>query len=170
MKTKLYNYAIISLLMMMTGVVSSAAQTKAKQNRDEQKLKNLVKQATDAQANFDTATLEKIYSADYVEISPIGEVDSREKAIGFYQSRTNKGGSERKTIAEADEFSIRSYGNFAVIIVRVTFSPAGNEPASRPPPTARFRATYVCRKKKGEWKISSVQVTGIRPPRLTQTK
>ncbi len=144
------------------------AQTKAKQNTIEQNLTTLVRQANEAQGNFDPATLEKIYASDYVEISPVGEVDRREKAIGFYKPQTNKGDSETKTVAGADEISVRSYENFAVIIARITFSQAGNESTNRP--LASFRATYVCRKEKGVWKISSVQATGIRPPRPQQTK
>jgi len=154
--------------MMILGVVSVAAQTKAKQNTIEQNLTALVRQAIEAQGNFDPAALEKIYTTDYVEISPVGEVDLREKAIGFYKPQANKGDSETKTIAAADEISIRSYKYFAVIIARITFSQARNEFASRP--LASFRATYVCRKENGVWKISSMHSTGIRPPRPPQTK
>jgi ketosteroid isomerase-like protein len=152
----------------MSGIVSAAAQTKAKQNTIEQNLKALVRQAIEAQANFDSAALEKIYASDYVEISPVGEVDPPEKAIGFYKPQANKGESERKTIADADEISVCSYKNFAVIIARITFSQAGIDSASGL--LVSFRATYVCRKEKGEWKITSVQVTVIRPPRPQQTK
>lgn len=62
-----------------------------------------------------------------------------------------------------DEFLIRTYGNFAVVIARVTYAPGGTAPATRPP--FSVRATLVCRKEKGVWKIASTQYTGIRPPR-----
>jgi ketosteroid isomerase-like protein len=101
-----------------------------------------------------------------VEISPVGEVDSREKAIGFYKLQPPNG--SMKTISATDEFSVRFYGDFAAIIAQITFSQTGNEAPSRP--SVSFRATYVCRKEKGKWKISSAQVTGIKPPRPPQTK
>ena len=152
--------------MTFFGVICVPAQTKAVQNTNEKNLIALVRQAVEAQASFDAAALERIYASDYVEISPVGEIDPREKAIGFYKLPAPKDGA--KTTSAADEFSVRSYGKFAVIIARITFSQAGNEMPARV--LASFRATYVCRKEKGKWKISSVQVTGIRPPRPQPTK
>ncbi len=166
MKNTLSNCLIIFWLTMLCAVVSVTAQSKAKQNADEKNLIALIEQAVNAQANFDATALDRIYASDYVEISPVGEVDLREKAIGFYKSPPPN--ESMKTISAADEFSVRNYGNFAVIIARITFSQAGNEMPARV--LASFRATYVCRKEKGKWKISSVQVTGIRPPRTQQTK
>lgn len=153
---------------MMLGAVPVTAQTKAKQNTVEQKLMALIRRAVLAQSVFDSASLEKIYASDYVEVSPVGEIDPREKAIGFYRPQTKKEGGEAKTIAAAEEISVRSYGDFAVVIARISFSQTGNEFASRP--LASFRATYVCRREKGVWKIASAQATAIKPPRPQPTK
>ncbi len=114
-----------------------------------------------AQTNFDTATLDKIYASDYIEVSPIGEVDAREKAVGFYKPEANSERDKIKMVVTADEFSIRPYKNFAVVIARFTFAQTDNALPSRPP--VSFRATIVCRKEKGAWKIGSVQATSIRP-------
>lgn len=168
MKITFSNCLLIFLLMMLCKVVLVPARTKAEQNADEKILIALIKQAVNAQANFDETQLDRIYASDYVEISPIGEIDPREKAIGFYKPQVNNSGNQAKTIAVVDEFTVRNYGDFAAIIARITFSQTGNEAPSRPP--ASFRATYVCRKENGTWKISSVQVTGIRPPRPDLTK
>lgn len=161
MKTALYIRSIFLLLLVLCGVGVATAQTTAKQSADEPALTALIKKAVDAQASFDAASLEALYASDYVEISPVGEYDPREKAIGFYKTQPNSAGGPPKMSVLADEFNVRSYGKVAVVIARVTFSPAGNAAQQRPP--ISFRATYVCRKEKGAWKISSVQVTGIRP-------
>jgi uncharacterized protein (TIGR02246 family) len=166
MKTTSSNCFLIFLITIFCGVICVTAQTKAVLNADEKNLTALIKQAIDAQASFDAAALDRIYASDYVEISPVGEVDLRDKAIGFYKLQDPKG--IMKTTSAADEFSVRNYGNFAIIIARIIFSQTGNEMPARA--LASFRATYVCRKEKGKWKISSVQVTGIRRPRPPQTK
>lgn len=117
----------------------------------------------DAQINYDTATLSKIYASDYVEISPVGEYDPREKAIDFYKPEATPNRDKIKRVVEADDFTIRNYGKFAVITARVTASrTVEGQPQQRPP--VSFRTTFVCRKEKGDWKIASVQYTGMRPP------
>lgn len=130
------------------------------------KLKSLVRQMLDAQIGYDIATLSKIYASDYVEISPVGEYDPREKAIGFYNPEAAPNRDKIKRVLETDEFAIRDYGKFAVVIARVTASRSVEGQQSRPP--VSFRATFVCRKVKGDWKIVSVQYTGMRPP-MTQS-
>ena len=62
---------------------------------------------------------------------------------------------------EANEFSIRVYDKFAVVIARLDYSIV-SEGKSLPP--RGIRTTIVCRKEKGAWKIASAQYTGIRPP------
>lgn len=159
---------VAAFLVLLIGVIGIQAQNTSKQNSDEQALTNLVRQMATAQANFDAATLDKIYASDYIEVSPIGEVDAREKAIGFYKTETNPDPDKMKMVVTADEFSIRPYKDFAVVIVRFTFAQTDNALPARPP--ISFRTTIVCRKEKGAWKIGSVQTTGIRPPRPPQVQ
>lgn len=170
MKTnvKKFNLPATAFLVLLIGAIGIQAQNKGKRNSDEQIVTNLVKQMTDAQSKFDPATLERIYAADFIEISPIGEVDPREKTIGFYKPEVNPDRDKAKPTVTTDEFLIRRYGNFAVVITRVTFAPAGNEPSARPP--FSMRVTLVCRKEKGAWKISSAQYTGIRLSRPPPAK
>ena len=73
-----------------------------------------------------------------------------------------------KAAVTTDEFSIRTYDNFAIVIARITFTQTASEPSARPP--FSLRVTLVCRKDKGTWKISSAQYTGIRPPRPQPAK
>lgn len=74
---------------MLAVAVRIEAQNKVKQNSDEGVLTDLVRQMATAQSNFDEATLDKIYALDYIEVSPIDEVDERKKAIGFYNLEAN---------------------------------------------------------------------------------
>ncbi|HEX8636664.1 MAG TPA: hypothetical protein VF692_01275, partial [Pyrinomonadaceae bacterium] len=45
----------------------------------------LVKQMTDAQVNYQPEMLDKIFTADHIEISLLGKFDTREKVFGFYK-------------------------------------------------------------------------------------
>lgn len=166
MQNKSFRYIVTSIVAVLAVVLSVEAQHQP--SKDEQALTALVKQMTDAQSKFDPMTLETIYASDFIEISPIGEVDPREKTIGFYKPEANPDRDKVKMTVTTDEFLIRTYGNFAVVIARITFAQAGNEPSARPP--FSVRATIVCRKESGAWKISSAQYTGIRPPRPQQAK
>lgn len=166
MQNRSFRYIVTSIVAVLAVMLSVEAQHQP--SKDEQALTALVKQMTDAQSKFDPITLETIYASDFIEISPIGEVDPREKTIGFYKPEANPDRDKVKTAVTTDEFLIRPYGNFAVVIARITFAQAGSEPSARPP--FRVRATIVCRKESGAWKISSTQYTGIRPPRPQQAK
>ena len=168
--TRVSSLLLISLVafLLLTGTTGIRAQSKNKQNSDKQALTELVKQMVNAQTNFDTSTLEKIYASDFIEISPVGEVDPREETIGFYKPEANPNRDKVKTTVTIDEFLIRTYGKFAVVIARLTFAQAEKESSARPP--FNIRVSLVCRKEKGVWKIGSAQYTGIRPPRPQQTE
>lgn len=168
MRNKSIHYILAFILAVLAVVVSVEAQSQPKLSKDEQALTALVRQMTESQSKFDPMTLERIYASDFIEISPLGEVDPREKTIGFYKPEANPDRDKVKTSATTDEFAIRTYGNFAVVIARITFAQVGNEPSTRPP--SSFRVTLVCRKEKGAWKIDSAQYTGIRPSRPQAAK
>ena len=163
--TRVSNFLLASLVafLLLTGTTDIRAQSSNKQNSDRQALTELVKQMVNAQTNFDTPTLEKVYAADFIEISPVGEVDSREKTIGFYKPEANPDRDKMKAKVTTDEFSIRIYDNFAIVIARITCAQTASEPPAARPPFS-LRVTLVCHKEKGSWKINSAQYTGIRPP------
>lgn len=116
---------------------------------------------TDAQQNYDAAALDKILTADYIEISPVGEFDPREKVLGFYKPELKPPAGKISASTELTEFSIRNYGKFAVVITKINYTIV-SEGKMLPPRS--MRATLVCRNEKGGWKIASAQYTGIRPP------
>ena len=137
------------------------------QSKDDDALKALVKQMTDAQAAYDAATLDKIFTADYIEISPIGEFDPREKVLGFYKPELKPPAEKMSAALEITDYSIRTYDKFAVVIARFNYT-ITSEGKTLPPRS--MRAMIVCRKEKGAWKIASAQYTGIRPPQVQPTK
>ncbi len=149
------NLKFFIFILLLSGI-SVFAQTK-----DEDSLKNLVKQMTDAQTNFQPDTLDKIFTADYIEISPVGEFDTREKVLGFYKPELKPPADKMSATVSADEFSIRSYDKFAVVIMRLNYTMTSE---GKPLPPRSIRTMLVCRKEKAAWKIASAQYTGIRPP------
>jgi uncharacterized protein (TIGR02246 family) len=146
-------FKIFIFLLLVSGV-SVFAQTK-----DDEALKSLVKQMTAAQATYDAAALDKLLTADYIEISPVGEFDSREKVLGFYKPELKPPAEKVTAKTEATDFSIRSYGKFAVVITRLNYTITSE---GKPLPPRSIRATFVCRREKSVWKIASAQYTGIR--------
>jgi uncharacterized protein (TIGR02246 family) len=129
--------------------------------KEDQKLRDLVKKLTDAQTNYDQKTLDAIFTPDYIEISPAGEFDERAKVLGFYAPELKPDASRMTAAVKTADFNFRYYGDVAVVIVRVNYSMTSG---GKELPPRSIRATLVCKREKGEWKIASAQYTGIRPP------
>lgn len=144
----------VLLFILLFSSVSVFAQSK-----DEAALKTLIGQMTDAQQNYNAAALDKILTADYIEISPVGEFDPREKVLGFYKPELKPPADKMSAKVAADEFSIRVYDKFAVVIARLNYT-VTSEGKTLPPRS--IRATFVCKKDGKTWKIASAQYTGIR--------
>ena len=150
---------VCCVLLMMWGGSSRAASGEVK-FKVEAEINNLLRQFTEAQKNYDAGVLDKILAPDYVEISPLGEVDPRAKVLGFYAPE--KKGERGELVAYGlDEMTTRIYGDTAIVVARLPFTvktPDG-QTMSR-----ALRCTIVCRKLHGKWLIASAQYTGIRPP------
>ena len=153
------------MTVMLALLAGSVFAQKKPDVKTEAALISVAKQMVDAQSNFDMAALEKLTTADYIEISPLGEFDPREKMLGFYKPELKPKNMEIKN--DADEFSVRGYGKFAIVIVRLNFLITAE---GKTAPPRSMRATYVCRKEKGAWKIASAHYTGIRPPAAAPAK
>jgi ketosteroid isomerase-like protein len=149
--------AIIAAVFIAAFSVLSFAQT-----AKEQEVISVAKRMLEAQENYDAATLEQVYASDYIEISPKGEVDEREKAIGFYKIPDADKMKARTPKYILDEFKVRHYGKYAMIISRLAF---GSKTDTSRPPMIAGRVVFALRKEKGGWKIYSAQFTPIPPPR-----
>lgn len=137
------------------------------QNKQNDEVIAVAKQAVTAQENYDPATLEKIYASDYVEISPKGEIDEREKAIGFYKVDDVEKAKARTPRYILDEFKVRHYKNFAMVISKFSIG-FKNDTTKAPSPVGLV--LYALRKEKGHWKIYSAQFTPFPPPPRPQSK
>jgi ketosteroid isomerase-like protein len=152
MKIKIFSLA--AFLVLLSSVTFA-------QSKDEQTLDLLLKQMTDAQTAYDAAALDKLFTSDFIEMSPVGEFDPRAKAISFYspEAKLSSSNAKMSTTVEMTERSVRIYDKFAIVIVKLNFSISMD---GKPLPPRSMRLTAVCRKEKGGWKIASTQYTGIR--------
>lgn len=116
----------------------------------------------DAQMKFDLKALDSILAPDYVEISPIGDVDERAEVMGFYTPEAKAqmlaaGMEPVSTVLE--EPRVRVYGDQAVVISKdtATLKVKGVE-QQRP-----ARVLFHFRKFGGKWLLQSSQFTWIKP-------
>ena len=122
-----------------------------------------VQQLADAQRNFDQTALERLLTQDYVEVSPLGEVDPRAKVIGFYSAEARTKSPVVSSIV-IDEPNVRIDGAHAIVIVRQTTN-VGADGASR---SVVMRLTAHLRRDGNTWRIASTHYTAIRPPTKPQ--
>lgn len=130
------------------------------ESKNDVELKALVQRMADAQMAFDVKGLDAILTQDYIEISPLGEFDRRDKVLGFYKPEMAPPGGKMAGSVDFSEYSIRVNGKTAIVIVKETFVATAD---GKTMPPRSLRITLVCRREKSAWKIASAQYTGIRP-------
>lgn len=114
----------------------------------------LAQQYVDATSGFDQALLQQILAADFQEISPVGEVDSREKVISFYPPAAKA--KAPPVTATLSELSSRLYADQLVIsTAKITYSFDGS------PQRRSMRVQFVSALQQGRWQLVSSQFTGI---------
>ena len=110
----------------------------------------------------DASAIERLLASDYIEVSPLGQVDKRAQVLGFYRvaaaAQTGQSSGPGKVVV--DELGVRTYGDVAVAVVGESFklSVAG-KPVARP-----MRSTLVWHQSGGSWKLVSSHHTMVRPP------
>ena len=114
-----------------------------------------------AQISYDQKALQTLLAPDYLEVSPLGEVDKRDKVIGFYSAEAKAAASKSPIVVDASDEVIRNYGTFAVVILQLTYTIQTEEKKAI---SRAMQVTIVLRKIVKDWKIASTQATGIRPP------
>ncbi|MEZ5423272.1 MAG: nuclear transport factor 2 family protein [Pyrinomonadaceae bacterium] len=153
MKTRLF--LLTAILLTLSSVSFGQSESK-----NDVELKALVQRMADAQMAFDVKGLDAILTQDYIEISPLGEFDPRDKVLGFYKPEMAPPGGKIPGKVDFSEYSIRVNGKSAIVIVKETFSMTVDGKAA---PPRSLRIMFVCRREKGVWKVASAQYTGIRP-------
>lgn len=134
----------------------------AEQSADEQQLIAASRAMFEAQLKFDLKALDAILAPDYVEVSPIGDVDERAEVMGFYtpeaKAQMLAGGMELvSTVME--EPRVRVYGDQAVVISKDTATLKIKGAEQR----RAARVLFHFRKLGGQWRLQSSQFTWIRP-------
>lgn len=134
---------------------AAASAQEASQEKEAAAVEALVGRFTDAQARQDASVLRELTSARYVEISPLGDVDPREKMLGFYTGGPNA----TPPVVSVEEPSVTLLGDTAVMRARLHFT------VSKGGQSRNFdmRTSYVAHKEDGRWKLVSLQATPIRP-------
>ncbi len=139
------SFLILAVLCGFTSVAS--AQEKTDQIR-------LVERHIKAQAEFDQATLSAITHSKFVEISPRGEQDEREKMLSFYES-DKKTKAPEMTIKEVSK---RDFGDTQLIVMLLGYQIPVQDQVRQ----VQMRASFVTCKENQEWKICSAQYTPVR--------
>lgn len=136
-------------------------------SKNETAIKGVIGAMAKAQTDFDAKALDSIFTADFIEISPVGEFDPRAKVLSFYtpDAKAKSGGVE--VSIEPIYRSIRTYGDTAIVIAELVYSMSRD---GKPLPARKMMITAVGRKESGKWKLASVQYTGIRPTQPAQSK
>lgn len=120
-----------------------------------QQLFALITQYAQAQTSFDLGSLKAATADTFIEVSPIGEVDPREKVLGFYASSKKSPGPTLKI----DYQNTRIYGDTVVVLARMTYSMKGPDGQER---QQALQACYVAYRLQDKWKLVSAQYTPIR--------
>ena len=121
---------------------------------------NLVRQHVAAQTGFDVPKLAALTADNYVEVSPLGEVDTRDKMLAFYAP-------EKKTatpVITVEEPLVRVSGGTAVLIGKLAISVNAGGLSRQ----MAMRSSYVAVREGTVWKLMSAQYTAIAPKRPAQ--
>jgi ketosteroid isomerase-like protein len=128
----------------------------ALENQNDAEFKSLVLKLVEAQRNYDASTLAALLHSDYLEISPVGEVDHRDKVLSFYHA-SNKVSGHNSPQIEVSELETKINGDFAFVIAKETFISPNNARQFS------MRVSFTLHKVQGRWLFYNAQYTGIRP-------
>ena len=122
---------------------------------DIQKLGQRAEAFVQVRNQFDQAAMMAMMAPEYQEVSPVGEVDSRERVIGFY-APDKKSAAPPMTITET---VARPAGTIGVVTMRIAYTMPGKDGQMQ---TRALRAGFVAQRIKGDWQFVSLQFTPIR--------
>jgi ketosteroid isomerase-like protein len=142
-------------LGIAAAVLASAPVTAQSGEVDAQKLGQRAEAFVRVRNQFDQAAMIAMMAPEYQEVSPVGEVDSRERVIGFYAA-DKKSAAPPMTITET---VARPAGTIGVVTMRIAYTMPGKDGQMQ---TRAMRAGFVARRIKGDWQFVSLQFTPIR--------
>ena len=108
----------------------------------------------EATRTYDVKALDKLFDPEYVEVSPLGEVDLRDKVLSFYKQPGPAPDSKK-----IDELTIRLPAKgFAVAIFRQT----ANIKIQDKTVSRSFRVTVNLKHSGNNWRMFSTQFGGLK--------
>jgi hypothetical protein len=116
---------------------------------DEADIRSAIEQFLRAEREYDRASLEKLTAAAYVEVSPLGETDPRDRFLGFYDAAQKQ---DAPTMRIAYEH-VNIFGTTAAVLVTLSYDFAGR--------SRQVRASYVLHRYTSGWKFVAAQFTGV---------
>lgn len=115
--------------------------------------KSLVEAHLKAQVTYDKVSLARLTHSQYFEISPVGEFDTREKMLGFYDTPRNPPGPE----VSVQEWEMRQFGANVTASAKLQFKMRVGEQTRE----FAIRATYHLCDEAGQTKMCSAHYTPI---------
>lgn len=124
-------------------------------------LLDLAQSVVDAQRNFDQPALETLLAPGFLEISPVGEVDTRDEVIGFYspEAKAKSAAGPQPVSSTLSEPEVRVHGDQAIVIAKDTVMLKMGEQSR----SVAFRVLFHFRRIEGAWRLQTAQYTGLRP-------
>jgi hypothetical protein len=140
----------LTAVLVASAIVPAQAATPAAEISAVQLAQDYVR----ATSGFDQALLQQILAPDYQEISPVGEVDVRDKVISFYPAAAKAKAPQVTPVLS--ELTSRVYSEALVISTgKLTYSFAGT------PHSRSMRVQFVSALQHNRWQLVSAQFTGI---------
>lgn len=150
-----------SLLLAISLALASPA-VSAFDSADEAALLKAAQSVVDAQIRFDVATLAAVLAPDYLEVSPVGDVDARDEVLGFYSAQAREqmraAGMEPVSAALSDVRAAIDGDHARVIALNTATLKLNGAGQQR-----SLRAVLQFRRIDGAWKLASAVYVPYKP-------
>lgn len=117
----------------------------------EQSPAGVVAAFVEAQGRLDTGRMTALMADDYVEISPLGAIDARQKVIGFFSDPAVRPYTVSLSLEKEHQWP-----DSALVIASLASVVDGKQ--------RLLRTTYCLQRSGGSWLIAAVQYTAVRTP------
>lgn len=153
--TDIMSKACLGFAALVIAAIPVTAPAQPRASGDDLALTRLVASFMQAQRDYDPAALGRLLAPDYVEVSPIGDVDTREEVLSFYAPEKKRSAP----VMTVSEQLVHRQGDGAVMLAKLGFTAPGPGGTAR---NVALRASFVARRHGREWKLMAVQYTPMR--------
>lgn len=151
----------VAAALLLALPATAQEQAAARTATPEQELLTVSQAVANAQTSFDLNTLDALLAPDYVEVSPIGDVDERAEVLGFYTPEAKAEmlarGVEPLSVTLVEP-RVRVFGDHGIVITK--------QEAELAIEGARQKRSLLSmqhfRKIDGKWLLQSAQFTPIK--------